>query len=274
MATRALSREEVRRRLIRLRNLEVLHEQQRIKIWHLRDDNRELRKEVAQLKSVVSDQQRAIEDLKLQIEELRTIVFGRKRKKDERNEHDDVPPVFPNVSPPRIKESYKRKVPQEHEITETKDHPIDVCARCHGRFSERDVVTYIEEDIPLPRKKLVIKHSVEKGYCDSCRIWSASVPLPTATVLLGNNVKRYTAYLSIVCRQSYAQIQDILRQSCDFEISQGEIAKILEQEGERLRPEYERLQVRIREEPSVHLDETSWNLFIGDGFRRYAWTMV
>jgi hypothetical protein len=98
-----------------------------------------------------------------------------------------------------------------------------------------------------------------------------AVSLPTTSVVLGNSVKRYTTYLSIVCRQSYAQIQDILYQSYDFKISQGEIAKILEQEGEQLRPEYERLKVKIRGEPSIHLDETSWHLFIGDGFRRYAW---
>ena len=41
-----------------------------------------------------------------------------------------------------------------------------------------------------------------------------------------------------------------------------------------MRPEYERLKARIRGEPSVHLDETTWNLFIGDGYQRYAWTMV
>jgi len=61
--------------------------------------------------------------------------------------------------------------------------------------------------------------------------------------------------ISVVCRQSYAQIQDLLKQTYEFDISQGEIAKILEKEGNRMRPEYERLKAKIRGEPSVHLNE-------------------
>ena len=78
---RGLPAEEIKRRLIRLRNLEYLHEQQRFKIWNLRDANRELKKEVAALKAVVGEQQKTIDDLKLRLEELSTIVFGRKRQK-------------------------------------------------------------------------------------------------------------------------------------------------------------------------------------------------
>lgn len=274
MSKRGLSQHEIQKRLIRLRNLEYLHELQRFKIWHLRDENRELKKEIIQLKSVVSGHEQTINDLKLQIEELRTIVFGKKRKKEDGHDHTGAPPIQTNVSIPRSKESYKRKTPSEDEVTETRNHPIDRCARCHRQFSERDTVTYVEEDIPLPQKKIVIKHTVEKGYCQFCRKWSAPVRLPTTGVILGNNVKRYITYLSVACRQSYGQIQSLLEHVYDFGISQGEIANISADEGERLRPEFERLKARIRGEPSVHLDETGWNLFIGDGYRRYAWTMT
>ncbi len=80
---RGLPVEEIKKRLIRLRNLEYLHEQQRFKIWNLGDTNRELKKEIATLKTVVSEQQKTIDDLKLRLEELSTIVFGRKRKKSD-----------------------------------------------------------------------------------------------------------------------------------------------------------------------------------------------
>lgn len=115
---------------------------------------------------------------------------------------------------------------------------------------------------------------VEKGYCPRCKRWSAGAPLPSAPAILGESVKRYVAYLSAVCRLSYAQIQDVLLQTYDIAVSQGEIAKILDKEGTRLRPAYERLKARIRGEPSVHLDETSWRLLQGDGYRRFAWTMA
>jgi transposase len=274
MTTRVLSQEEIQQRLIRLRNLERLHTEQKFRNEQLVIENRQLNSRITALEAENTILKSMVEDLKLQIEELRTIVFGKKRKKDEEDEHDDVPPAIPHVSTPRTKESYKRRVPEEHEITETKNHPIDVCTQCYGQFSERDTIIYLEEDIPLPQKKTVIKHTIEKGYCDMCALWSTSMPLPTASVILGNNVKRYVSYLSIIARQSYAQTQDILTHTYNFDISQGEIAKILKQEGEKLRPEYERLKAHIRGEPSVHLDETSWHLLMGDGYRRYAWTMV
>jgi hypothetical protein len=267
-----LSKAEINLRMIELRNLRTLHAAQKVRIGKLEEQVRLLKRENMLRRSANTVLTATVQDLKLQMEELRTIVFGRKRKKDD--EYDDVPPSAPTTPVVRTADSYKRALPTDHEVTEQKNHPIDECARCRGPFSERETVTYFEEDIPLPRKKTVIRHTIEKGYCEACKRWSIPVPLPTAPVILGNNVNRYVTYLSVVWRQSYAQIQDVLEHTQELTISQGEIAKILEKEGDRLRPEYERLKARIRGEPSVHLDETGWNLFIGDGYRGYAWTMA
>lgn len=266
-----LSKIEINLRMIELRNLRKLHTAQKITIGKLKEQVVLLKQENTLLRSANEALTHAVQDLKLQVEEMKTIVFGKKRKKED--DHDDVPPQ-PVIHPPRTRESYKRAPPSDNEITERKNHPIDACANCHGQFSQRDTVTYFEEDIPLPQKKTVIKHLIERGYCEHCKRWSTSVPLPVAPVILGRSVKRYVTYLSVICRQSYSQIQDLLSHTHDFGISQGEIAKILKKEGNRLRSEYERLKVRIRGEPSVHLDETGWDLFIGDGYRRFAWTMV
>lgn len=275
MTKRALPPEEVRKRLIRLRNLEYLHEQQRFKIWHLRDENRELKKEVKELKSIVAEQSRTIEDLKLQIEELRMMIFRKRRKRGENDADDDLlPPSRGTLRTLRIKDSYRRPVPTPEEVTEVREHPVDRCTRCSGEFSERDHTVFYEEDIPLPTRKTVVRHTIEKGYCTACGAWSTGRTLPSSVVILGNYVCRYVVYLSVVCRQSYAQIQEVLRSTYDFHISSGEIGKIMEREGRALRPEYEAMKERIRGEPSVHLDETGWNLLVGDGIARYAWTMV
>lgn len=268
-----LSKIEVGKRLIRLRNLERLYGGQRITIRSLRAENKALKARLRVLEARDKEKDHIINDLKLQLEELRSIVFGRKRK-----HRDDAPddPLPPHCGTPTLRTiaSYKRSIPLQSEVTETREYPVDYCNHCGGTFSDRDSVTAFVEDIPLPQQKTVIKQVIAKGYCESCKKWSAGVPLPVAPVVLGGNVKRYVAYLSVICRQSYAQIQDLLLQTYDFPLSQGEIAKILAIEGVRLRPEYERLKARIRGEPSVHLDETGWDLFIGDGIRRYAWTMV
>lgn len=267
-----LSPEEVAKRLVRLNNLERLHGEQKLRVEKITEENKTLRDRVAILEMENRTLKSSIEDLRLQLEELRAIVFGKKREKPEPHD-DDSPPTSKACDRPRTKESYRRKLPKENEVTETKIHPVDCCARCGSQFAERETKTYFEEDIPLPQKKVVVKHAVEKGYCEACRSWSTGAPLPPVAVVLGSNVKRYVCYLNVICRQSYSQIEDILEESYSFAISQGEIANILRDEGERMKVEYERLKASIRGEPSIHLDETGWDILIS-GDRGFAWTMA
>ncbi|OGG65721.1 hypothetical protein A2Z56_04370 [Candidatus Kaiserbacteria bacterium RIFCSPHIGHO2_12_45_16] len=269
MSSRGLSKEEIKKRLIRLRNLDYLHEVQRFKIWHLRDENRELRKEIKALKLLASEQQKTIDDLKLQIEELRTIVFGRKKQKGESDDDDLLPPKEKNQ---RTSDSYKRPAPSDAEVMEIKNHPIDTCNFCHGALSKKETVVFFEEDIPIPIKKIVQKHLVEKGYCLKCRKWVTGIPLPPHKVTLGPNVQKYVCYLSVMCRLSYSQIKQVLRDSYSFALSEGEIAKILCRQATRFRPEYERLKEKIREESVIHLDETGWKILQG-GLKSFAWVI-
>jgi len=120
MSKAGLSKAEIKKRLVRLRNIEFLHEQQRFKIWHLRDENRELRQEIKRLNIIVSDQQKTIDDMKLQIEELRVMVFGKKKKKEV--DDDDLTP--PKERIPRSSDSYKRPIPKDAEVTEIVPHPM------------------------------------------------------------------------------------------------------------------------------------------------------
>lgn len=78
MVTSSLSREEVRKRLIRLRNLERLHTEQKLRNEQLVIENRQLNNRITALEVENSTLKSMMEDLKLQLEELRTIVFGKK----------------------------------------------------------------------------------------------------------------------------------------------------------------------------------------------------
>lgn len=242
-----------------------------MKIWQLRDENRLLKQQVVQLQAMVATQQKAMEDLKLQLEELRGIVFGKKRKSDD--DDDELPPAIPMRHTPRSKGSYQRVQPQESEVTARREHTIVQCAQCGGDMRHREQRIYFEEDILVPQPKSVIKHVVERGYCGQCQRWSTAIPLPTARVVLGPHVRRMVSYLAVMGRLSYGQIQDVLKQVYAFDVSQGEIASLLANEGERLRLAYEQLKVKIRDEPSVHMDETGWNL-LRSGEHGFAWTMV
>ncbi|KKS72268.1 MAG: hypothetical protein UV43_C0019G0005 [Parcubacteria group bacterium GW2011_GWF2_42_7] len=183
MSKAGLSKAEIKKRLVRLRNIEFLHEQQRFKIWHLRDENRELRQEIKRLNIIVSDQQKTIDDMKLQIEELRVMVFGKKKKKEV--DDDDLTP--PKERIPRSSDSYKRPIPKDAEVTEIVPHPLNQCS-CGEKITKKKTVVFYEEDIPIPTQKIVRKHVVEKGYCLNCKKWNTDIPLPSCKVILGPSV--------------------------------------------------------------------------------------
>jgi hypothetical protein len=261
----ALTPKEIYDHMTELRNLRKLHRVQKVRIQNLETEVRVLKQENQELRT----QNATLTDLKLQIEELRTMVFGRKKK--ETYSDDDILP--PPEKIPRSSDSYRRPIPMDAEVTDIQDHPLLSCTHCQGTLTRKKEVTFYEEDIPLPVQKTVEKHIVEKGYCITCAKWSTAMPLPCQRVILGNNVQKYICYLSLICRLSYAQVQQLLKDTFSLNLSQGEIAKILARQALIHRPEYEQLKVRIRGEPCVGLDETGWQIHQA-GEHTYAWVMT
>jgi regulator of replication initiation timing len=265
----SLSAEEVSHRLIRLRNIERLHGEQRKRMGLLEENIGLLKKENTLLRQENHTLKTTLEDFKLQIEELRVMVFG--KKKETHDVDDDLTPPTEKVE--RTQDSYRRPTPRDEEVTETKPHSINECTYCHGTLSKKKTITFFEEDIPIPVKKIVIQHCVEKGYCSVCKKWSTSIPLPSHRVILGNNIQKYICYLSVICRLSYTQIQELIIDTYQMDVSQGEITKILDRIATNHRPEYEQQKVRIRGKPGTGLDETGYSI-TSQSDSLYAWVMV
>jgi len=104
----------------------------------LKSDVAALREENRILKIQVAEQAQTIETLKLQIEELRRMVFGKKRSGPE--SPNNTPPSSPKDRAPRNAASYRRPTPRQEEITETRAHPLAACPDCgsmltHSRWS-------------------------------------------------------------------------------------------------------------------------------------------
>ena len=257
-----LSEEEVKKRLIRLANLERLYPIARARIDYLN-------KEVSELKATVATQQKTIDDLKLQMEELKKIVFSRRSPRDRYPDSDSQNP--PKEKIPRTSDSYHRPIPSEDEVTQIVPHTQDQCD-CGSTFTKTQEIVFFEEDIPIPTQKIVRKHVVEKSWCPGCKKWKTAIALPSTKVILGPNIQKYICYLSILCRLSFTQIQNLLYDTYCIEVSQGEITKILTREAQKLLPHYEQLKETIRSEPVIHLDETSWRIFI-DPDASFSWVM-
>jgi len=230
---------------------------------------KDLRKKNASLKKKVKLLKAELEKLKLELEEMKMIVFKKRTKKDE-DEKSKQKPKSKNKRKPsnRDKKTYKREIPKEEDITSEKDHKIDNCPECWKKLKRKITITFYEEDIIVWDKKKtwnIIKNNVEKGYCNNCKKWYSAISVPSTKVILGPIVKIYIVYLNILLRLSYKQIQDVLRDTYKFKISDWEIAKILDNSSRKLKWEFEKIKLRLREDKWIHLDETSW-------WNKYLWT--
>lgn len=245
-----LSKNETNKRLIRLSNLEYLHLKARERIISLEKENKQLKQRIKELEDKNKDLNSKIEALSFQFEQIKNKLFGKKPivnrivTKKEKKERD----IF----------SYHRPIPEK--ITETEPHPVSKCAHCHGELEKKRIQVFFEEDIPLPIQKIVVKHEVEVGYCNSCKKQSSGIPIPSKKSILGNNVKKYVCILSIANRLSHSQIQENLKDIFDLSVSIGEIGNILETEANNLRPEYQGLKESVLSQTGTHYDETGWKV--------------
>lgn len=258
-----LSESEINQRLIRLRNLENLHVKARKRIIFLEKENKQLRTKIKELEAKDIDKGEKIEAMSFQLEQIKIKLFGKKpitnqiiQKKEKK---------------PRDIFSYKRPTPKN--FTKIEPHPINECINCRGKLKRKSVRVFFEEDIPLPIQKIIIKHEVEIGYCNSCRKQSSGYRIPSKKSVLGENVKKYVCILSIASRLSHTQIQDHLKDVFDIHISIGEIGNILKIEADNLRPEYQALKESVINQNGTHYDETSWPVQMEE-HGKYAWVAI
>ena len=164
----SLSEQEITHRLIKLRNYEQLYPVLKRNYQRTMQENRVLQERVTLLESRDKEKDTIIETLKLQIEELQRIIFGKKKKSDQNTDDSgDDRRTAPHIPIPRESSSYHRRIPEDHEITHEEHHLIDQCSHCNTPFTKKKTVVFYEEDIKLPdehtRFKEVTKHEDMRG---------------------------------------------------------------------------------------------------------------
>tara|TARA_B110001454_G_C12687783_1_gene420958 strand:+ start:174 stop:1562 length:1389 start_codon:yes stop_codon:yes gene_type:complete len=244
-----LAEEEIKQRLVELRNLRVLHTQARERIVFLETENKQLKERIKELESRDIDKDHKIEAMNFQLEQIKIKLFGKKPISHT---------VLKQAKKIRDTQSYTRSIPKQ--VTETKCHSVTFCFECNVTLMKKWSTTFYEEDIPLPIQKNVVKHVVEVGYCTHCRKQSSGIPIPSKKVVLGETIKKYICVLSINSRLSHVQIQEHLRDIFNFDISIGEIGNILQTQADELRPEYQQLKQSVISQQGTHYDETSWKV--------------
>lgn len=272
-------------------------------------ENAKDRKEIKRLQKKVEEQEKIIETqneiiillqeqnetLKLRVDELERMVFGKHKHKNPPGgsgssgsaTHGQLPSsdisntgICPNtpVIPKRPPFSYRRQIPEETSITGTEYAALSACPDCGEALRKIKIIERFVEDIPsLETLKhllhTVSKHSIETGYCPCCKKRKTATPIPTQTVSIGENIRGLICYSSIIQNQTYSQISRFLSDFAGIRISDGEMANILETEKTKLVPECEAIKERIRKNPVRHSDETGWPV-AKEEQGKYAWAMT
>lgn len=233
---------------------------QQVTISRLNGENAQLRLKIATLET-------KLEKALFYIEELQKIVFRGKKPKD------DTPDGSRGIAPPdggaaapyakRDSRSYRRAVPNEKDVTETKEYLLSSCPDCETPLSKQKLLTFYEEDIlPLSEwrehLKKITKKIIETGYCRTCDRRVSVVPVPKQSCVLGGNIRQLIAFQITVQQLSYSQIKDFAESVLGLAISDGEIANILCEEARKLKSSYDEILKRIRGSTAVHTDETGW----------------
>ena len=276
MAKRRLSDEVVAARMVELRNLRKLHKHDRAQIVELKQRVRTLEQEKADDRAYF---EALIQKQAIQIAELQTMVFGKKRKT--KLPPGDGTPSSGIPAQPRGSSSYRRSLPPASAVTAEVAVPLPAVCACGGSFDPDSVTIHdrYEEDLPLPeltpnyQAHLVTKYVIERGICLKCTKTTVGggKDLGGAQVGLGPNVRLLVAHLVSVLGMSYTQTTNLLLSLYGLAVSGGEIAAILQSKHQEWLPAYEQLKADIRAAPVVHVDETPWPIQQqGSG---YAWVL-
>lgn len=270
------------------KRIQTTEQRQRQVISRLINDNAKLREKVVELKKENVDLRQKLDNILLRMAELEEIIFGKRKKKPDDNQAgDDVGANNggSNSDGSRGKLSYCRPAPVKEEVTDIEEHKINNCPDCGTALTKKQIITRYIEDIRLAclaglgadglrtkqKVKQVIEQRIAKGYCPKCQKWHSAIPISSKITRAGPKVKIFVAYAINVLRLSCEQTKNVLADLYGFQISDGEIANLLEKTSLKLNPELERLKQRILGSNSIHLDETGHQT---GSEKNYNWIMA
>ena len=256
-----LSPQEINRRMIQWRNDRMLEPQRKKRMQELEARCHALEEENTELKTMV-------ETLLLRVEQLETMVFGRKKKPDD---HDDVPPTSSGTAKKSIRSSasFRRAIPKPEDITGHTHHTLTACPDCGHALHRKQTVIRFVEDIPL-LQKIVMQQTIERGFCPQCRKTQSAIPVSFQNCTLGPNVRLYVLFAVTVLGLTFGKVKAHLQGLHGLSVSDGELAAIIKEGHRKLLPALKQIEAKIREAPAAHYDETSYPVQQGTQ-GNYAW---
>jgi transposase len=224
----------------------------------------ELLQENAELRRVVGEQQRRIEQLEKLLEELR-----RKGKRQAAPFSKGKPKSDPKPPGRKPGRKYGRRAsrPRPDKIDQTieVDCPL-FCDACHGRVHLVGKESQFQIDLPAIRT-WTIEFVLHYGQCTQCgrraigrHPLQSSQAVGVAGVQIGPGVVALATYLNKVGGLSYGKIVALLAQMAGLKVSRSALCRALLRTAAKSQPIYEELVEAIRGSPVVYPDESGWRI--------------
>lgn len=261
-----LSEQEIRRRLTRLRNLEMMYGNTKKRVTALLAEVKKLKNDKVRLKQLIGAKEKTIQELRGQLadkesqrKELLGYLYKETKKKEKKQERG------------KRQEAYHRPQPNDEDITQRQTWSLARCPVCRGRVGDVvDEVTKYEEDIDLRPRKTVKAYTITRHWCSKCETFVKSQEAANIQ-RIGINVLGYILYARYRLRLPLNKVRESLKDLFDFQISEGEITAKLTEAEALFGKDHEVVCELIKAAKVVYADETGWRM---DGGNWWLWVFV
>jgi transposase len=242
-----LSENEIRQRLVKLRNLKMMHSKARQRVARLVSEVKQFKADKIRLKQLIRVKDKTIRQLRDQLadkeaqrKELLGFLYQETKKKEGKQ------------SRKKRQEAHHRPKPPDEDITDHQHFILKRCPMCRTQVGEAvDEVTKFEEDIDLRPRHTVKAYTITRHWCPKCETFVKSDQVPDIQ-RIGLNVLG-------------------LRDLFDFKISEGEITEKLKESKKLFGKDYQAICELIKTARVVYADETGWRM---DGENWWLWAFV
>lgn len=243
----------------------------RLQMEHLQAENARLQTELAQAQQRLGELESAHQRLQTEVNTLKQAPFqARRRRKAATTPPSAAAPK--RAGRPRGHEGSGR--PRPTHIDRTIPIPVgEVCPDCGHALSGPGVTRQrVVEDLEPVRPTQITAYEIERRWCPVCHTYQeAPVTAALPHHRLGLHVMLFVVYQKVVLGLSYGKIRHELHTYFGLRVSKGELSNLVAEVAARFGPAYTRLIALLRQQATVHIDETGWRI---NGDHHWLWVFV
>jgi transposase len=258
--------------------------------------------EIAGRKVTKADWDATPESVKLVIEDFHGMigvltqrVSNLEEKLNKNSKNSSIPPSKngfggKKVERKEVKRATKQRIKQE--TSERKLYPVEECQEIHEekpqacticgeKLQGEDPEPYRHQIIEMPIVRPdVVEYRLHELDCEHCGAKTrAELPAGVTPKSYGQGLAAWIAILSSEYRQSYRQVEKLLKELCGVELSRGTIGRARAEINAAVELATISAQEYVQQQPVVNVDETGFKQYNGDGQnpgkkRGWLWVVV